>query len=323
MLRPWVDCCLLGCLFAASALTSPLIATAQASETSPDQTQTYRIHVAVNEVTLTFHAADEHGLPVTDLKINELNLLDDGKPPSRVLEFGPVQSSAVRGGILIDTSESVQQQVSGSRAISSRFAQRMLRQPADQGFVMAFGYTSRITQPWTSDATALTAGIRQVVTGRENPLGGTALFDTLFRACFNLFGNVDHASGGNFILLFSDGNDNASHTSMPEVIDICQRANTAIYAFRAEPSASLFSGGPKTLAELAAQTGGRVFPDDDTEAATDDDLRTIEGDQRNQYRLIYSPAELKHDGQFHRIVLQLPTRVDSVSVRSGYYDRPR
>jgi Ca-activated chloride channel family protein len=73
------------------------------------------------------------------------------------------------------------------------------------------------------------------------------------------------------------------------------------------------------LAELAAQTGGRVFFDDDSEEIIDNDLHTIEADLRNQYRLVYKPAELKRDGSYHRIELKGPERVDSIVVRSGYY----
>jgi Ca-activated chloride channel homolog len=73
------------------------------------------------------------------------------------------------------------------------------------------------------------------------------------------------------------------------------------------------------LAELASKTGGRVFFDDDSEAGVDNDLRTIEADLRNQYRLVYKPAELKHDGSYHRIELKAPERVESITIRSGYY----
>jgi VWFA-related protein len=319
MRRTWIVCCLL--IFALCG--QPRRAGAQAKVASVETAETYRLKVAVNEVSLTFHAADGHGLPVNDLKLDELSLLDNGKPPRRILEFLPLQDMPLRAGILIDTSESMQQNVSGNRAISMKIARRILRHQSDQAFVMDFGYLSKITQTWTNDQVALAAGIRQVVAGRENPLGGTAMFDTIFRACFNLFGKDDHAASGNFILLFSDGEDNASHSSLEEVVDICQNANTAIYAFRAEPDPSYFSGGPKTLAELAAQTGGRVFPSENSDEGIDRDLSIFEADLRNQYRLIYNPAELKHDGAFHRIRLKVPERVESVSIRSGYYDRPR
>jgi VWFA-related protein len=167
----------------------------------------------------------------------------------------------------------------------------------------------------------LSAAISHIAAGQQNPLGGTALFDTLYRACFNQFAKADSASG-NVILLFSDGEDNTSHMALKDVVDICQRSNTVLYAFRAEPKAA-FSSGPKTLAELASETGGRVFFDDDPEATIDRELRAIEAELRNQYRLIYNPAQMPHDGASHRIDLHAPARVQTLQVRDGYYDSKR
>ncbi|WP_263382750.1 hypothetical protein [Granulicella arctica] len=45
----------------------------------------------------------------------------------------------------------------------------------------------------------------------------------------------------------------------------------------------------------------------------------MEADLRDQYRIIYKPADLKRDGSYHRIDLTGPERVDSITVRSGYY----
>ena len=299
------------------ALASRALTQTQATAAS------YRFGVSVDEVSLTFHAADAHGLPVNDLKLDELKLLDNGKPPVRIVAFESLRDFPIRAGILMDTSESMAEHLAGSRAVSIEYAQRLLRGQTDRSFVMDFGYVSKLQQQWTSDPAALAAGIRKVVAGRDNPLGGTAIFDALFRACLYQFGNIDHAASGNFILLFSDGEDNASHTSLKEVVDICKRNDTAIYAFRTESKTNLYSSGPGTLAELAAESGGRVFYYDDTEAGIYDDLRTIEADLRNQYRLVYRPAELKHDGSFHRVELNAPERVDSILVRSGYYDPAR
>ena len=296
-------------------------ADAQTSPVSNQNSSSYKLSVTVDEVTLSFHAADIHGLPVNDLKLSELKLLDNGKPPRRILTFDSLQDFPIRAGILMDTSESMNEHLSGNRAIAIQYAQHLLRQQTDQAFVMDFGYISRTVQPWTGDPIALTYGIRKVTAGKANPLGGTALYDTIFRACFSEFGKIDHAASGNFILLFSDGEDNASHTSLQEAVNICQHSNTAIYAFRAEPKLS-FSSGPGTLVDLTSQTGGRVFHGDDSEAAIYSDLHVIEADLRNQYRLIYNPAELKHDGSFRHIALRTPERVDSINVRSGYYDLP-
>ena len=119
------------------------------------------------------------------------------------------------------------------------------------------------------------------------------------------------------MLLFSDGQDNASHSSLRDVIEACQHTNTAIYAFQMKKDAAFFSSGPGTMAELARETGGRVFEGDDQQISTY--LRVIDEDLRDRYRLVYEPAVLKLDGSFHRIEMTASERVGSISVRSGYY----
>jgi VWFA-related protein len=278
----------------------------------------FRLRVSVDEVILTFHAADAHGLPVNDLKLDELRLQDNGEPPDKVLAFQLLEDAPIHAGILIDTSESMQGHIARARSIAIQYAQRLLRQQTDRAFVADFVRRERILEPWTSDPTALTAAVRRASAGAGSLSHGTAIFDTVYRACRDQFGQIDHAASGNFILLFSDGEDNASDRSLADAVAMCQRTNTAIYAFRAEDQPG-FAPGPQTLAQLTGQTGGRVFRDDDDEAAIYDDLRVIEANLRNQYRLVYKPAELERDGSFHRINLIAPERVDKVTVRSGYY----
>jgi VWFA-related protein len=284
----------------------------------PQTAVPYSLSVSVDEVDLTFHATDTHGLPVNDLKLDELKLLDNGKPPSRVVVFRPLLEFPIRAGILLDTSVSVAEYLPRNRAIAAEYTNRLMRQQADQAFVMDFDFESRVAQPWTNDRTLLDAGLRSARSNTWNRMGGTAIIDSIYRACMNQFGKLNYAASANFILLFSDGEDNASHANLNEAVEMCQRSNTAIYAFRGQPE-TRFSDGPKTLAQLASQTGGRVFQADDSDAAIYEDLRTIEMDLRDQYRLIYKPAELKHNGAFHRIALKGPARVKSIVVRSGYY----
>jgi VWFA-related protein len=212
----------------------------------------------------------------------------------------------------------MQEYISRNRAISIEYAQRLLRQRTDQAFVMDFDSQSGVVQSWTNDAVALTAGIRRFTADGQSRISGTAIFDSIYRACFNQFRTLDSADSGNFILLFSDGEDNASRTTLDEAVDMCQRTNTAIYVFRAEPETG-FSTGSRTLAELASKSGGRVFYDDDSDSAIYSDLQIIEANLRNQYRLVYTPAELKRDGSFHRVELEAPQRVGSIAIRAGYY----
>lgn len=281
-------------------------------------TAPYHLSVSVDEVDLTFHAEDAHGSPIHDLKLDELTLLDNGRPPEHILAFQPLLNFPIRAGLLIDTSVSVSEYLARNRAIAREYADRLMRQKTDQAFIMNFDFESRVVQPWTSDRDALVAAMGHIAPNGVSRLGGTAILDSIYRACLNQFGRLDRGATANFILLFSDGEDNASHASLNEAVEMCQQANTAIYAFRADPSSS-FSDGPKTLEDLAVQTGGRVFKDDASDEAIYDDLRVIEADLRDQYRLIYKPAELKHDDSFHRIALIASPRVSKIKIRSGYY----
>ena len=294
-------------------------AEAQTRSDAEQNSGTYSLKLSVDEVVLTFHATDAHGLPINDLKLGDFRLLDDGVAPRRIVAFDPLIDRSVRAGILLDTSESLVRALPRNKLIAVRYAQRLFRQKSDQAFVMDFGYSSEIAQSWTSDPLLLSQSIRNVKQGAMNPLGGTAIVDTVFRACFYGFGKVDPTATGNFILLFSDGEDNASHTSLEEALGACQRSNTVIYAFRVPSASSDYSTGARLLADLTSKSGGRVFITDDTEDAIWEDLQTIESEIRNQYRLVYNPANLKHDGAFHQIELQPPDRVSRIEVRSGYY----
>ena len=115
--------------------------------------KSYGLSVSVDEVLLTFHAADTHGLPINDLKLEELSLVDNGKPPRKILSFQSVRDLPLRAGILIDTSESMQQDLAGNQAISIKYLQRLVRQPTDLAFVMKFGQSPRSHRPGPAIAT--------------------------------------------------------------------------------------------------------------------------------------------------------------------------
>jgi Ca-activated chloride channel homolog len=300
-------------------LSSPSSLESQTTDSRENSATAYRLPLPVNEVVLTFHALDLHGLPVNDLKPGDVQVFDNEEPARRIVEFNSLQNRPIRAGILIDTSESMQQVLSTDKVLAGRFVQRFFRQKTDQAFVMDFGYSSEFAQLLTNNAAALLQKVGSVQAGRMNPVGGTAIFDTIFRACLYGFGKTDPAATSNVILLFSDGEDNASHTSVEEALGACQRSNIAIYAFRSPSPERRSSSGSEVLTELALKSGGRVFKAIDTEDIIWQDLRVIESESRNQYRLVYDPASLKHDGSFHRIALLPPDRVSSISVRSGYY----
>jgi VWFA-related protein len=276
--------------------------------------QTYNLKVSVDEVELTFHATDTHDLSVNDLRLDELRLLDNGHPPRRIVRFESLRDLPIRAGILLDTSASMQQNRPADQAIALAYVGHILNQKTDQAFIMSFGQRSKIRQAWSNNSGALTTAIHQSGILPST----TAIFDTLYAACRYQFGKLNNAPTGNFILLFSDGEDDASFLPMQTAVDMCQQTNTSIYTFRADPPDS-FATGSRTLSQLANLTGGHVFRDSASPSEIDEDLHIIQANLRNQYRLVYNPANLKRDGSFHSIVLLPPDRVVEINARSGYY----
>jgi Ca-activated chloride channel homolog len=206
-----------------------------------------------------------------------------------------------------------------NQAIANEYITQLLHKQADRAFVMRFDSESKVLQDWTADSDALEKTLGTVAADQASRLGGTALFDAIYKACRDQFGTANPLAG-NFILLFTDGIDNASHARLEDDIDICQKANTAIYIFSVEPKL-IFSAGQKTLNELASKTSGTLFFDQTHETIWND-LRIMDANLRSQYRLVYKPQHFKRNGAFHRIKLDSPTRGGVITTRSGYYAVP-
>lgn len=281
----------------------------------------YGMKLPVDEVVVTFHVSDAHGLPINDLKESEIGLLDNGKPPGRILAFDEISGRPLRAGILIDTSDSMFNDFPRIRSIATEYSQNLFRQQSDKAFVMDFAFSSSFVQPWTSDPSTLLRSAQSVKPGMNNQdlPGGTALFDAIFRACQYGFNSIDPSASGNFIVLFTDGQDNAGLTTPEEALNACQSGNIAIYAFRSHSSEGTNPLGTAVLNELTSKSGGRLFTAEGDLQSVFDNLKVIESDLRNQYRIVYRPSNLKHDGAFHEIVLRTPDRATTIQVRTGYY----
>lgn len=293
----------------------------QTAYESGNDRNAYGMKLPVDEVVVTFHVSDAQGLPINDLKESEIGLLDNGKPPAGILAFDAMVERPLRAGILIDASDSMFNDFPRIRSIATEYAQNLFRQQSDKAFVMEFAFSSVFVQPWTSDSSTLLRSAQMVKAGRNNRNlpGGTALFDAVFRACHYGFNGIDPSASGNFIMLFSDGQDNAGHTSPEEALNACQACNIAIYAFRSRSSEGTNPLGTAALNELTSKSGGRLFTAEGDLQSVFDNSKMIESDLRNQYRIVYRPSNLKHDGAFHEIVLRTPERATAIQVRTGYY----
>ena len=289
---------------------------AQTSHASTDNFPSYTLRIPVDEISLTFHASDASGAPLTHLTATDLHLSDDGKPQSHIALLESLENLPIHAGFLFDTSTSMTNDLANNRSIILLYASRLLRKGVDSAFVMQFDTETLIRQSWTDDDVRIAAGAA-AVRMRQDHLPLTSIFDSLYTACRDQWPADRGEATGNFILLFSDGLDDNSHANLSEAVDMCQRSRTAIYAI-ANRRKSSFSAGERTLEELASKTGGRIFYNPQGDRIWKD-LQLIETEQRNQYRLVYKPSEFKANGKFHRIKLGCSVKGAKIAVRSGYY----
>lgn len=275
------------------------------------------LRVPADEIGLTFHASDRNGRPLIGLTQNDVRLLDNDTPETHFVLFESLQNLPIRAGFLFDSSNSMMKSLATNRAIIHLYASKLLTADTDLAFVMQFGTQTLMRQNWTADPNAIALGAARVGPPAYlyDPL--TAIFDSLYTTCRDQFAEISGRPTGNFILIFSDGIDDASHAHLSEAVDMCQRTRTAIYAIVDARKASR-SEGDQTLQQLTAQTGGRVFFHPRA-AQVWDALQIIEEEQRNQYRLIYRPASFVADGSFHHIKLACDIKNSHIAARSGYY----
>lgn len=287
-----------------------------AKSAPPGTDQPYTLNMAVNEVKVTFHVADSKGTPIEHLKKNDVQLSDNGKTQNRLVAFHEYADLPIRVGFLIDNSPSMNDQLDRTQAIATELAREFFRPNSDRAFAMGFGVDNRVTQDWTEDSSAVSLGIAAALGKQTYERDGTAMFDAIYKACRDNFPGEAAALSGNFILLFTDGEDNSSHVWEPEAVDMCQRARTAIYVFVPEWKARA-SRGQEILEDLVSQTGGRVFYE--SKLSVHDALVATVSDMRYQYELIYSLPGLKRDGSFHKIRIRCIKSHSQIQSRSGYY----
>jgi VWFA-related protein len=273
----------------------------------------WTIRKRVDEVTVFFTATKGRKY-VDDLTPQEVSVKDDNRPAARISAFGHQSDLPLRLGLLIDTSNSVHYRFNFEQEASSRFLQKIVRSQVDRAFVMGFSDHLHITQDYTDDSDKLTRGVLAL---RAD--GGTALFDAVRTSCRKLSQASDQGPTARILVLLSDGDDNASKTTLAEAIEAAQRDEVTIYTISTNNSGYL-RPGDKILKDLALQTGGQTFAPSSAKEMVKA-FSAIEQEMRSRYALAYQPADLREDGRFHRIEIhaQRSNKKFRVHARKGYF----
>jgi VWFA-related protein len=268
----------------------------------------------VNEVNVVFTVTDKHGRYVKDLKKNDFKVLDDTRPADEIRSFHNETDLPLEVGLLVDASNSVRDRFKFEQESAIEFLNQTIRPRYDKAFVVGFDATPEVTQDFTDNTELLSRGVRAL-----RPGGGTALYDAIYYACRDKLLKAQQSGPvRRAIILLSDGDDNQSHVSREEAIDMAQRAEVIVYTISTNIIGSR-NKGDKILERIANASGGRpFFPFQITDVANA--FAEIQDELRSQYALSYKPADLKADGRYHSIEI-LAQNHKNLRVRSrrGYY----
>jgi VWFA-related protein len=271
------------------------------------------IKVPVNEVRVIFTVTDKHGRYIKDLKRNDFKVVDDRKPAAQIRSFRSETDLPLQVGLLIDASNSVRDRFKFEQEAAIEFLNAMIRPRYDKAFVVGFDATPDVTQDFTDSTEELSKGVRALRAG-----GGTAMYDALYFSCRDkLIKQEQVGSVRRAIILLSDGDDNLSHVTREEAIEMAQRADVIIYTISTNIS-GMKGKGDKVLERIADATGGRAFFPFQIRDVSDA-FTSIQAELRSQYAMAYKPADFAADGRFRTIEISTQEKGLRVRTRKGYY----
>jgi Ca-activated chloride channel family protein len=295
----------------APAATTPPAQPGGTAKPDSDESVT-TLKATVNEVRVVFTVTDRHGRYIKDLKSDDFKIIDDQK----LVELRSFRSETdlpLQVGLLVDASYSVRDRFKFEQDAAIEFLNSIIRPHYDEAFVVGFDATPEVTQDFTDSTENLSAGVRMLRAG-----GGTAMYDALYFACRDkLLKQPQTGPVRRAIILLSDGEDNLSHVTREEAIEMAQRADVIVYTISTNIS-GMKGNGDKVLERIAEATGGRsFFPFQMREMS--DAFLSIQEELRSQYAIGYKPEDFVADGRFRSIEILAQEKGLRVRTKKGYY----
>lgn len=287
----------------------------------PDPSQKPPVFASRSEVVnVTVTVLDKSGNLVTDLEAQDFQLFEDGRP-QRIEYFGRAQDGGLPLdprtnealvldlGLVMDTSESMLKELKLSQEAAVRFLDAV---PRARDLVTIFFDADIELSRYDGEQQQ---GLVERIQARKGG-GWTALRDAILVYVSRA---DDSGPGRKVMVLFSDGDDTRSVTSMNELTKVVRSSPTMIYSISFSQSLPQSKRLPSKmfLQSLAQMTGGEVFSpasSRDLPAIYDKILKQLSA----QYVIGYVSDNGKRDGKFRRLKVELSEPTLLVRHREGY-----
>jgi Ca-activated chloride channel homolog len=276
-------------------------------------------------VLLNVRVTDEAGHPVSDVRQEDIRVLEDGVP--QTISFFSKEEVPLSYGLLIDSSGSMRSQlghvidagklvVNGNRSDDETFLVRFV---TSDNIQLVSGFTLSKSRLFDSLDSMFTEG------------GQTAIIDAVLTSLDYAAKNRKGMDGNRrlALVIVTDGEDRASRSKRTELVERLHREDIQIFAIGLVKQIEDRKSRDKAtelLKFLAQETGGRAFFPNSTS-----ELRgiaeEITRDLRTQYLVGYIPAGPSAGNTFHKVQVTVAAaqgKEKRVGVtRVGYIAAPR
>ena len=275
--------------------------------------QTFRS--GVDLVYFGLAVTDKQGTPVTGLKAEDFEVMEDGKP--QTISFfnvgDPDTAPPLHIGFVLDTSGSMEEDLKDVRTAAIKFLNRM--DAAVDITLVDFDTEVRTSRYTANDYPRLIERIRM----RSRADGYTALYDALG----TYLNRAAELTGQKIMIMYTDGGDNRSKITFSEVIDLLRASDVTVYVlgYLEHQSSSGKIEQQLQLQRFADTTGGQAFfPSSIKEV--DKLYERIDHEISARYNIGYTSTNAGTDGRWRDVRIRLK-RPDlkglKVRTRQGYF----
>jgi Ca-activated chloride channel homolog len=270
----------------------------------------------VELVSLSVTVTDAQHRYVTDLDQSAFTVIEDGAKQEPL--YFSKSNLPIALSLLIDTSASMEERLLVAQNAAVGFAQHVREQDLAQ--VVDFDSRVEIVQKFTNDRAALEAAIRKTSSG-----GSTSLYNAIYialRESSKVRARSSEDVRREAIVVLSDGEDTTSLVSFEEVMELAKRSETSIYTIGLQPRDATYQKGFReaefVLRQLAQETGGRAFFVQKAEELSGV-YGQIADELSSQYSIGYASTNIRRDGSWRKIQVQVARPNVTTRTRRGYY----
>ncbi len=261
---------------------------------------TYKIQSQLVQIFLTVLDGARR---VTNLKLSNFSVVEDGKPQD--IDRMDSEESALQIALLLDTSGSMVPLLKDTQDAAVLFVESM--KPGDRVILIPFNSNITSFSQMTDDSGPIVNAIHSAKAAQA-----TKLYDALLFAMKVL----NDKTGRKAIVVFSDGEDTASTSSLNLVLNAASRSGYPIYAVCAGPAINMRSF-KDILQQLADVNKGKLLLAVDPRS-----LRWAFLDVSTELRAAYVLSyytKLPPDDRWHELVVNISESRYKVYSRRGFY----